>query len=91
MIAVVVLPIGISVFSVVGGIALTLAAWVLIAHIAAPKAKRVVVLCCLAVSLATIAPPTVRASEDGEIVMEDPCKKYGPEHPMWWIAGCMWP
>lgn len=77
-----------SVVWAVGSIAVTLAAWVLIAHLASPKVKRVIGAGVLAVVVASAA--TVRA-EDDDFLKQDPCKKYTSSDWQWWAAGCFWP
>ncbi len=83
----VVMASGISATWLVLSIAVTLAVWVVLAHLCSPKVKRAVVIGITASALALNAPMAIQAN-DGNIVIEDPCKKYDSSHPMWWIAGC---
>lgn len=81
---------GVPVMFAVGSMAITLAVLVLAAHLGAyrPKAKRVMAAALVALALAFV---TVRASEDDDFMMQDPCKKYTASDWQWWAAGCMLP
>lgn len=88
MTAVVVVPFGFSAAWAIGTIAITLAAWVLIAQWSSPKGKRLVAVAVLAAVLAV----TVHANEEDEgFVMEDPCKKYTSSSWQYWAFGCFLP
>lgn len=74
------------------GLAVTLAAAVLVAHWGAfrPPVKKMVAASLLLLALATVAVVPVVRAED-EFVMQDPCKKYTSSDWQWWAAGCFLP
>lgn len=85
--AVVIAPIGLSCWWVVGPLAVTLAAWVLLAHLGAPKAKRVIGAAILA-GLVSVA---VLEAEEQDFVMVNPCSRYTQSDWQYWAEGCWLP
>jgi hypothetical protein len=92
MTAVVVMASGVSQLAVVafGGMAVIAGLLVLIAHLAAPKVKRILGAALVAFLMAVTA---ARAQEDGDgdLIISNPCEKYTSDDPMYWLLGCFWP
>jgi hypothetical protein len=77
------------------GLAVTLAAAVLVAHWGAfrPQIKRCVAASLIAsLSMGTLGAVVVRADDGGaEFIMRDTCPDYEPWSVMWILKGCMLP
>jgi len=75
-----------------GGLSVSMALAVLIAHLAAyrpTKVKRVLVAVVTIGILGTVGATVARA--DDEVVITDPCKNLTTSDPMYWVLGCFWP
>lgn len=79
-----------SAVSFVAGIATLIGLAVIVATLANPKVKRLVSATLVAIVLASLL-GVLRAQDDDDFMMEDPCKKYTSSDWQWWVAGCMWP
>jgi putative Ca2+/H+ antiporter (TMEM165/GDT1 family) len=67
------------------GLAVMAGLAVLVAHLAAPKVKRLIGAAILAVLVASVG---VRAED---FVMRNPCHDLNLNDPYYWLLGCFWP
>lgn len=74
-----------ALFVLLGGIAITLALWALLAHLS--RLKRVIATALLLVLLVLAGASLVAE----EFVFVNPCKKYTPADWQYYVEGCFWP